>query len=219
MKSTFRLALICAILAGLSAVLPAQTQNNNDPQHHLTFNFGGGVTPTVGDISQRLNTGWNMVGGAGWNFTDHFTVDGEFQYNGLGLDDSVLREFNVPDGNAHVWSFTVNPILRIHPEKRLGGYVIGGVGLYHRLIQFTRPTVAQQLVFDPFFGFFFPVLVPADVNLGTFTSNAFGINAGGGVTFKLPNSDAKIYLESRYHWANTRNTPVQIVPVTVGIRW
>jgi opacity protein-like surface antigen len=212
-----RFAFITSIILGLSFTLPAQQSSTSD--RHFTFNVGGGVTPVVGDINKRLDTGWNFIAGAGWNFTQHFALDGEYQYNGLGLDNSVLREFNVPDGNAHMWSLTANAIYRIHPESRFGAYLIGGGGLYHRVVQFTRPTLAQELVVDPFFGFVFPVLVPANVNLGTFTSNAGGVNAGGGFTFKLPNSDAKLYLESRYHWAGTHNTATQILPVTLGLRW
>lgn len=217
MRSAAR--IITAVLSAIVLTFPLAAQSTAEPEHHLTFNVGGGVTPTLGKFSDRLNLGWNFVAGAGWNFTPHFTVDGEFQYNGLGLDSRVLREFNVPDGNAHVWSLTANPMWRIHPEGPLGAYLIGGAGFYRRLVEFTRPTVAQQLVVDPFFGFIFPVLVPADVSLGSFGSNAFGLNAGGGITYNIGSSGTKVYVESRYHWADTRGPNVQMFPVTFGVRW
>ena len=110
-------------------------------------------------------------------------------------------------------------MLRIHPDGRVGGYIIGGAGFYRRVIEFTKPTMAQIFVFDPFFGVIFPALVPVNTVLGRFTDNTGGVNIGGGLTFKVGSSGAEIYAESRYHWIDTTNRDTQIVPVTFGIRW
>ena len=87
-----------------------------------------------------------------------------------------------------------------------------------RTIQFTRPTTAAVNFFDPWFGFG-TAFVPADQVIGSFTRHAAGWNAGGGLTFGIGRTGAKIYTEARYHWAGTTGRPIQIVPVTFGVRW
>jgi len=202
----------------LSFALSSSAQENTE-WHHYNFNIGGGVTPTVGADSSRLNTGWNMVLGGGYNFVRDFGVVGEYMYNQMGVSDSVLRQLNVPGGSGTIWSLTANPTWRFNPNGKVGGYLIGGGGLYTRTIQFTRPTTAAVNFFDPWFGFFGTAFVPADQVIGTFTRRAGGWNAGGGLTFSLGHMGPKLYTEARYHWADTAGRPIQIVPVTIGLRW
>jgi opacity protein-like surface antigen len=211
--------LVAVMLVALSGWAAAQSTTGNDDYKRWNFDAGFGVAPVVGDSNRTLTTGWDFQLGAGRNFSREFGVDIEYQFNGLGVDDRVLREFNVPDGNARVWSLTLNPILRIHPEKRLSGYVIGGPGFYRRTVEFTRPTLQQGFVIDPFFGFVFPALIPADIVLGSFSENAAGFNIGGGIAYKLKDTNASLYVEPRYHWANTGDQHTALFPVTFGVRW
>src|SRR5690242_12210202 len=44
-------------------------------------------------------------------------------------------------------------------------YVVGDVGYYRRVVEFTQPTLQPAVVFDPFFGFF-QGAIPADRVLG-----------------------------------------------------
>ena len=97
--------------------------------------------------------------------------------------------------------------------------MIGGGGLYTRTVEFTRPTTAAVPFFDPWFGFFGTAFIPANRVIGTVTRHAGGWNAGGGLTFGIGHGGAKFYTEARYHWAGTEGRPIQIVPVTFGLRW
>jgi hypothetical protein len=191
----------------------------NTEWHHYNFNFGGGVTPTVGADSKRLDTGWNFVGGGGYNFNRAFGIVGEYMVNQMSVSSSALRQLNVPGGTGTIWSITANPTVRFNPNGRVGAYLIGGGGLYSRTVEFTRPTTAAVDFFDPWFGLFGTAFIPADQVIGTFTRRAAGWNAGGGITIGIGKTGAKFYTEARYHWAGTAGRPIQIVPVTFGLRW
>src|SRR3954468_17887716 len=121
----FLLSVILASVISLNVNAQENTQ-----WHHYNFNVGGGVTPTVGADSSRLNTGWNFVAGGGYNFTRAFGIVGEYMVNQMGISNGVLQQLNVPGGSGTIWSLTANPTVRINPNGRVGGYVIGGGGVY-----------------------------------------------------------------------------------------
>jgi Outer membrane protein beta-barrel domain len=206
MKALLRLAMLCTLAVSSFAQGP-------------TFHTGFGYTPLVGPISNNLDNGWNFQVGGGLMFSPHFGVIADYQYNGLGVPDRVLNLLAVPDGNAHVQSFTVGPEIRFATGGKVSPYIIGGIGWYRRTIEFTAPTIAPVTVFDPFYGFFFPAFVPADVVLGTLTSDAFGGNVGLGFNFRIGESHAKVFAETRYHIASTEGRDTQMLPFTIGIRW
>src|SRR6266404_1525682 len=60
-----------ALLTSFAGVASAQ-----DEEHKWTANFGAGFTPLVGALNQRLDNGWNISFGGGYNFSDHFSVGG-----------------------------------------------------------------------------------------------------------------------------------------------
>jgi opacity protein-like surface antigen len=202
------------LLAGVAAIA-AQAQD----EHKLTIEGGGGVSPLVGNISNRLDTGWHVTLGAGYNFTRHFTVTGDFMYNGFGVSRAVLNEAKVPDGNAHLWSLTANPKIRFSPDSKVDPYVVGGIGYYRRVVEFTRPTLVPTLIFDPFFGALFNTLLPANQVIGRITRDGIGGSVGGGVDVRVGNGGLKLFGEVRYHDANTGAIDTQMVPITVGLRW
>ena len=209
-------ALLCIYLT-FAAPLYAQ---NEPPEHRWTANVGGGFTPTLGDISSRLDTGGHVTVGGGYNFSDNVALTLEYMWTGMAVDRSVLRALAVPNGDAHIHALTLNPVFRFAPKHHVGGYFIMGIGYYRRTVEFTRPSVAVVTVFDPWWGYFGPAVVPADQVLGSVTRDGGGMNAGIGLTLGLGHTGAKFYTEVRYHYVAThgaRNT--QILPVTFGVRW
>jgi hypothetical protein len=178
-----------------------------------------GFSPLVGAINQRLDNGWHVTFGAGYNFSNRFGVAGQFMYNGLGVSRGVLQEFSVPDGNANVWSITAEPRINFAPRRRFTPYVIGGVGYYRRTVEFTQPALAQTVVFDPFFGFV-PVTVQVNQVLGTFVRDGIGGSAGLG--FDAPvrgEGGPKFFTEVRFHYSDAGGIPLRMVPVTLGLRF
>jgi hypothetical protein len=58
-----------------------------------------------------------------------------------------------------------------------------------------------------------------EVITGSRSSNAFGGNIGGGFTYRLGESHAKLYAEVRYHYASYNKVATQVLPLTFGVRW
>jgi hypothetical protein len=85
------------------------------------------------------------------------------------------------------------------------------------VVEFTQPTVAAAVIFDPFFGFF-PVLLPADLVIGKVVRDGLGGNAGLGFQFPVARG-VKIFTEARFHYAAGGALPTRMVPFTIGIRF
>jgi opacity protein-like surface antigen len=204
---------VALVLVGWPASVNAQGS------HRFTFNAGAGPSPLVGDISTRLDNGWNFTVGGGYNFTNKFAATLQYTYNGFGVSQRVLNEAQVPGGNSHMWSLTVDPKIRMPSLGRVSPYVVGGVGYYRRTVEFTQPTVAPATFFDPFFGVFFNTLVPADQVLGDIRRSGIGGSLGGGLEVKIGDTGVNAFGEARYEYADTGRIPTRVVPVTFGFRW
>jgi opacity protein-like surface antigen len=187
--------------------------------HRFTFNAGAGASPLVGDISSRLNNGWNVTVGGGYNFTKNFAATLQYTYNGFGVSQRVLAEAQVPEGNSHMWSLTVDPRVRFKSTGRVNPYLVGGVGFYRRTIEFTQPALVPVTFFDPIFGFLFNTVIPANQVLGDIRRSGVGGNLGAGLEVKLGDSGVKGFGEARYEYAATGRIPTRVVPVTFGFRW
>ena len=211
MRTITRWLLLAASLFCLAGASQAQ-------EHHFTVNVGGGYTPVAGRIGHSLDNGFNVFFGAGYAFSSHFEANIEGGYNGFGLTRGLIDASGAPGGNAHVWSVTVDPKLRLGRERTVDPYVVGGVGYYWRTINFTQPTVVPITVFDPFFGFV-TGLAPATQTLSSFTEGGVGGNLGAGFDMKLGSRGMRFFTEARYHYADTGRMPTRMVPITVGIRW
>lgn len=190
-----------------------------DPFHRWTENIGAGFSPLIGDIHSRLNNGWHVTGGAGYRFNRYLSLGGQVMYNGFGVSNRLLREVDVPAGNAHLWAFTAQPMLQFAPRHGFDPYVVGGVGYYRRVVQFTRPTFATVDVFDPFFFGFLPVVIPANQVIGTIVRDGIGGSAGAGVNWRIGGSFAQVFLEVRYHYADVGSIVTRMIPVTIGLRF
>lgn len=179
---------------------------------------GGGFTVPTGDMNGRLAGRGHFVVGAGYNFLPALELQAEYMYNTFGITRSELQRINEPNGDAHVHSITVDPVLHLHlPFTRLGAHVMGGLGYYRRTVEFTRPTTALTTFFDPFFGFF-TAAVPANQVIGSISRNGFGYNAGAGLDYKLSGPSA-LYFEVRYHDAHMSHGDTEMVPFTIGLRF
>lgn len=207
-------AVLAIAILGTSTLALAQNERR------WSANVGGGYSPLVGAISNRLDNGWNAKVGAEFNVTRHFSIGPRFQWNELGVGRTVLNEANVPSGNSHVWSITADPRLRLAPFHHLNPYFVGSVGYYRRVLEFTRPTLQSAFIFDPIFGFF-PSVVPADQVLGRITRNSLGGGGGFGFDIGLGHrvGNARLFSEARYEYASTGRIPTRMIPLTFGIRF
>ncbi|HVZ22209.1 MAG TPA: hypothetical protein VG871_14155 [Vicinamibacterales bacterium] len=206
-------SVVAVSLVCLLSITQARAETN------WSVDLGVGASATVGDISSRLRTGWDVDLRGGPAFDNGFGLFGEFTFNHLGVRDSVLQQLQVPNGTGRVFSLTAGPIWRFPIARMLHGYVLGSLGWYRRTVEFTAPTVGVIDVVDPWWGYIGPVVVPANQVLGSVSEDAFGANAGGGLLFPFGDSGASAFVEVRYHYARTTPTATTLVPVSFGLRF
>ena len=180
--------------------------HNADGTNKYTFEIGGMMTLPIGNTFKYYNTSWAVGGGGGRQFNKHFAVLAKFDYDHFGLGKSTLDNqatiyntfYNAGitglDGNAHVWSFTLNPTYTFLQGDKYGAYIVGGVGFYHKVTNFTAPEQGEYC--DPYYGCY---TYEANANVDHYTSNAPGYNGGFGLTYKFSRfADEKFFIEARY---------------------
>lgn len=182
------------------------------------LHIGGGYTVPQQDFGKRFDGRGHFIIGGGFKILPFTELQAEYMYNTFGINRRTLASLNEPNGDAHMQSITVNPVVHLPVPGRFGLYGTAGVGFYHRTVEFTRPTTAVVTFFDPYFGYFFNAPVAANQVIGSKSRNAFGYNIGAGITYKL-SGPAQLYFEARYHDVFTPHGHTQILPVTVGIRF
>jgi outer membrane protein with beta-barrel domain len=210
---------IVATLVAVFVVTCPVRGNAQEAEPWYTFNIGGGYSPLVGQITNRLDNGWHMTAGLGVRARSHFELNGQFTYHGLGVKPLVLSEAGVPSADSHLWSITADPKIRIGGARRFDPYLVGDVGYFRRVVNFTAPTVEPVTLFDPFFGVLFPALIPANVRLASVTRSGIGGGGGVGFNFRLGASRTKLYIEARYQYAATGTIPTRMIPATIGLSW
>jgi opacity protein-like surface antigen len=201
------------------ALLAANRLPAQEEMPHFTMNVGGGVTTITGRDAGKLDHGGNFQVGAGYYFNRFFGVTGNFMFDQLGITGSELLRLNVPDGNARVYSLTIDPTLRFPLGQNWSAYVLAGGGYLRRTVEFTRPTVAQTVVFDPWWGYFGPALVPVNQVLGSVIANTGAYNVGAGVNIPLPVPRLHLFVEARYVHGFTDKSNTTVVPIILGLRW
>ena len=196
------------------------SRTNADGSAKYTFVVGGGFTLPVGGSHNYLGTSWKIQAGVGRNFNKTFGVIAQFDYDNFGIQTATLNNllaiYNGPplffedqngnplsqiSGNSHDWSFTLNPIINYYTSDTKGAYVIGGAGFYHKTADFTTPALASAC---DIFGNCF--VYQSNATVDNYTSNAFGLNAGLGFTYKLSRfASTRFFVEGRYVY--TFNSP------------
>ena len=225
--------------------------HNPDGSSKVAINFGGGFNVPVSNARKVFTTSYDLQAGAGYNFNKRFGILAEFGYDHFGLQGAVIAnqiayynqqgivdpttgqpaDFSGLDGNAHVLSITLDPILTFYQGDTFGAYVIGGGGFYHKATNFTLPQSSYYC--DYYYGCY---PITQNANFDTHTANGGGLNVGGGLTFKPSHfGSIKLYTEARYVWSNAKlytrsptnpspfsvldNTSNSYIPVTFGVRW
>ncbi len=235
--------LLAAGFVVLIAAAPAAAQDYKP----IDVNFGFGWAFPSSDIKNDFDAGWNGTIGVTYNINEKFGIMADYMYAHMNGPDKTLALEATPVGGAvtngilqsnhqlHVGTF--DALYKIQNSDRfVNGYVLGGLGIYHRVVHITTPSVGYTTWCDPFWYVCYPTLVSVDQIVGDRSSNDFGINIGGGITF---GHEAKFYIESRYHyvWGQTINettvqplgagqncsagcsTSAAYFPLTFGVRW
>ena len=206
----------------------------------VDVNVGFGVALPVGALNDTFDTGWNGNAGVTFNFRPGLGIQGEYSYMRMGGPEKYIDVSPTPgappnaeliESNHQVHSGTFNLVAKSSGDGMVGGYGLGGFGVYHRTIQLTSPAVGYTTVCDPYWYVCYPALVEVDRILGDRSSTDFGINFGGAITF---GPEAKFYIEARWHYiwgpkvtrpanggqpAEELSTNAQYFPITFGVKW
>lgn len=221
-KLKFRNMLVLATALACLQAIQAQEINSNLA---MVLN-----TP-VGSTSEVVGTGWGAVGGIGYSINERNAVIGEFMWNRMYPSGSVLQPLQTAaaspsgslNGNSNLYALTGNYRYELR-GRMLGTYLIGGGGWYFRKNWLSREISAGTgTVCTPawlWWGFTCTSgIVTANQTLATSTTDAWGVNAGIGVTVRVGEAPYRLYTEARYHYVPTKNLSTQFIAVTVGIRY
>ena len=231
--------LMIAAFAACLLATPAFAQDKP-----VEVNFGFGWTFPTMDFKESFDAGWHGTIGATFFVTPKsgFLVD--YSYNKMDGPERTINLVENPiagaiatsgllESNHQMHVVTFNYLYRSTSDGPVNGYVLGGAGYYHRIVQITTPSVGYTTFCDPYWYVCYPSLVSVDQIIGDRSSNDFGINIGGGITF---GKAAKFYVESRYHYVwgpeiepavaapggsvpASRTTNAAYFPLTFGIRF
>ena len=191
----------------------------------LAFEVGGGFNSPAPD-SPDITWGGNFTLGAGYRFNPMFSTLIEYQFIHDKLPGSLIAQTGATGGNAHIWSFTVAPVVDLFPKGRFDAYITGGGGFYRKVTNFTDPLPYLYC------NYFVCGIVIQDTVIGHFSSNQGGWNIGMGIAHRF-GGNMKLFAEARYLDVLTPavttepnglgRTSVEagtrLIPVTIGVRW
>jgi len=209
-----RLAIASCLAFSVVGALSAQEFS------HFGFNIGGGFTQGIQETGTRTDLGWNARLGVGVNFNPYVGLMLNGGYDNMGINSTTLGTYGAPGGRMSVTSVTLDPIVHLNPKGHVDFYITGGGGLFHRYQEFTAPSVSTVTGFDPFFGFY-PVDVPSQQVLASYSVNKPGIDIGAGIAFGH-RWHGKFFAEARYtriFMGNRFANDTEYLPVTFGFRW
>jgi hypothetical protein len=215
----------------------ASGNSNADGSSKYTFLGGIGLTLPIGNTHKYETPSYGFQFGGGRNFNkvaglllqfdyDHFGLQGATLANQTYLYDYGCTTYQITnglcgvsglDGNNHVWSFTLNPTFTLPTEGSLGAYAVLGGGFYHKVTNFTEPTVEESC-------YYYCEEYQVNSNIDHYTSNAVGVNGGFGLTYKFSKfSNERFYMEARYvfipnsqRYGVTASSPTSVLNTYTG---
>jgi hypothetical protein len=226
-RASFPLFVLLLVL-GLTAwgrPLLAQGESENSK---VNSNLGVVATIPVDPTARYVNAGWGLLLGGGYNFTKRNGLVFEFMYDRFNATDGALApirqaaaDSNI-GGHANLYTVTANYRYELR-GKKLGVYVIGGGGWFHRNASLSQsiqtPTIACTPIWQ-WWGYSCTAgTVTSTDKLQIASSNALGVNGGVGFTIKVGEPRYRVYFESRYYYAPHDTVNTELIPITVGFRF
>lgn len=222
------------------------SNTNADGSNKWTGYAGAGLAQPVGNTWKYDTPSWAFGVGFGRQFSTKFAVPLEFAWDNFGLTKQTLDNqlslynnqinyycglnasycntngittYSTLDGNAHVWSFSLQPTFTLFRGEGLGAYVLAGAGFYHKVTDFTVPTTGVG--YSPYYGYY---QYSANEVIDHYSSNAPGFDGGLGLTYKFSRfSNERFYVEARYvvvlnsqRTGITVNSPVNSTTIAVA---
>lgn len=211
-------------------VLPLGAQTyESSPFRRLNSNVAFAVSAPLSPMAKYTTAAWGFTYGAGYNFSKHHSVLGEVMWNRLSPTSAALGPIraalqnNDITGSGNLAALTANYRFGVE-GKVFGTYLIAGGGMYYRAASLSRyVAVGESVSCTPawlWWGFTCESgIVTSNQVLASSSSTAPGGNVGIGFTVRIPDSEYKFYVESRFHYATNRGVPTKAIPISVGVRF
>jgi hypothetical protein len=195
---------------------------------NFAFEVGGGFNAPE---SSSVTYGGNFTVGGGVNFNKHLAGLIEYQFIDDKLPGRLIAETGASGGHAHIWSFTIDPVLDLFPKATNDLYATGGGGFYRKVTSFTDILPSEYCTY------FYCGIGYTPQTVGHFSSNQGGWSIGGGYIHRMGGiygtSKMKLFAEVRYldvlspalsSQPNGLGTvtvaaDTKLIPITLGVRW
>jgi opacity protein-like surface antigen len=229
---------VWTVLALLSVVVSASAQDKK-----VEVNLGAGYSVVTGEARDSTGDAGVFEAGVTYYVSPNLGIQADYNYTALGKEKTVVVNVSpIPGGipnpeqfsaDWHMHDFTFNAIVRSKTEGRVVPFGLVGPGVYHRTVNLTTPAVGYATVCDPYWYVCYPTAVAVDQIIGSRSSTDFGINFGGGVSFKVGET-ASVYFQVKwaYIWGPTFDVPAvgstpaqslgsnaQVFPFIFGVKW
>lgn len=197
----------------------------------LTWEAGGGFNGPTSSSSPYITWGGNFTLGGGVRINPYFKLLLEYQFIDDKLPGALIAETGANGGNAHIWSFTLDPVVDLMPKRSNGVYITGGGGFYRKVTNFTDPVEVEYC------SYYYCGIGTQNEVVGHFSSNQGGWNIGGGFRHRMGgfygDGKTEIFAEARFLRVNTPAETTQpnglgtttvaantnLIPVTFGVRF
>jgi opacity protein-like surface antigen len=198
-----RFALITAALAAFAIPAVAQEEKPVD------FNLGGGFTAPYSDARDAFGGGAFFQIGATVNLKPTVGIQANYGYTRFGSKDIAPTGTTLPASGNIITTIPLTANHSMHDgdfslvfsgskqDHTAVPYGLAGLGVYHDIVNVTTPSVGLATVCDPWLLICYPAAVPVDRIIGERTNTAFGLQFGGGVSFRV-NDTGSFYVEIRY---------------------
>ncbi len=204
----------------------------------ITLNVGGGISEPLSEVKERFGTGYHAAVGVTYHLTATFGAQAEYAYRkldgGARIIDVQVSPADATRSHALVESrhgthdFVFSGVFKPATSGPIGGYVLGGIGVYRRTVSLTTTGAGYATLCDPWWSVCGPALVSIDQIAGNRTAWETGFSVGGGVTFRVGES-VEMYAEARYHYVrgdeytqlngSTVKANGRYFPITFGVRF
>ena len=213
--------LVVLGLLVFATAFPAMAQDEGPIAGYIA----GGYTEPLGKLSDYVDGGWNISGGAIWSPspTKPLGIRFDLGFNTWDAKTSAIQ--NIPGnvgqafvdgGYVNMWTLTGDVLWKFGKPDHVGGYIGLGIGGYRRYAALTNEVVVPGYICDPWWGYCYTGVVGANQTVAHDTLTKFGYNAALGVTFPVGSGD--LYLEARYHYV-LGDPAVEFVPILIGYRF
>ncbi len=181
--------------------------------------FAGAYPFSVGVTHQYMDGEYGILGGFGYQ---EATWPIGLQFEGMTYRfgfNGKAEELASSEGYMQMTAGTAN--ITWLPEKfkqaRLKPRLIGGIGVYNRVLKTTEEGRYGGTCWDPWYGYYY---CSGDTTYVTDSKSQtkFGWNVGASVGYELLGG-TEFFVELRYHQAETSKNATPFMPINFGFRW